>query len=614
MKTALFLTVLALASAQGTPKAETGIVQGAVVLTETGEPIPGVQIILTRIGPISDAAAKVFASLPAGAQLTAAALYEVSLPPPSLDGRVVIGWEPVPPAGSYTTVTDNLGRFRLIGVVSGDYSISAARDGYLAPSSALGFSGSEKAVTAPFRVAAGETTPQISLSMVPAGTVSGLVRNSNGEPIIKANISAFRISYNREGRAQLTPVVTRQTDDRGAFRLYWLTPGDYIVGATPPAALSATSENQDYAPTWFPKAVDPSIAQKVSVKAAEEVVSVNIELQTVQTVHIAGRVDDSYLRPLYLPIKEFRLLPRDPILVAENWHSFPNIAKDRSDGRFEIRGVRPGSYDLATTLVDIGSGNSFPGVVRVEVGSDGSSNVVLPIFPGVDVAVRVVYTGGRSPLDFPDVQIAMRALGNTASILRSTLKTVPEKSTIVHWNGESQDFLLTGPTYVRSDTSGTFRFPGVSSGRYTFDVSGLPAGAAIADIREQGISIFDSGLELGSGSPGEIEVVVDLAAATVEGTAINSRQEAMPYARVVLVPQESRRANGALYRRAFADSAGHFTLRGIVPGQYKIFAWKDSPTANAWLNADFMTDYEQLGQTILMESTGSSNLKVQVIP
>jgi hypothetical protein len=615
MKTALLLTVVALASVQVAPKVETGIVQGTVVHTETGEPISGVQIALTRTGPISNAAAEVFASLPAGVQLTAAVLYEVSLPPPSLEGRMMIGFELVSPQGSYTTVTDNSGRFRLTGVSSGEYSIAATRDGYLAPSSALGFYGSEKAITAPFRVTPGESTPQISLSMAPAGTISGLVRKVNGEPIVKASISAFRISYNREGRAQLTPVVSKQTDDRGVFRLFGLAPGDYIVGATPPATLSAPSDNEDYAPTWFPKTVDPSIAQKLSVKAAEDVLAVDIELQTVHTVHISGRVDTSYLRPLNPPVNEFKLLPRDPKLFVDSWQSFPNVAKDRSDGRFEIRGVRPGSYDLATTLVDIGSRISFPGIVRVEVGNDGIDNVNLPVVPGVDVAARIVYTGGRPPLDSASVQLAMRALGNYASIVRNIMKEVPEKSTIVHWNGESQDVLLiNGPTYSQSDKSGTYRFPGVPAGRYTFDVAGLPTGAAIADIRDQGISIFESGLELGSGSPGEIEVVVDLSGATAEGTVINARQETVPYSRVVLIPQESRRANVALYRSALADSAGHFKLRGIVPGQYKIFAWRDSPTANAWLNADFMTDYEQRGQTILVESIGSANLKVQVIP
>jgi hypothetical protein len=42
---------------------------------------------------------------------------------------------------------------------------------------------------------------------------------------------------------------------------------------------------------------------------------------------------------------------------------------------------------------------------------------------------------------------------------------------------------------------------------------------------------------------------------------------------VALVPAPARRNNPALYRTATTDDKGHFTLRGVAPGDYTAFAW-----------------------------------------
>jgi hypothetical protein len=64
----------------------------------------------------------------------------------------------------------------------------------------------------------------------------------------------------------------------------------------------------------------------------------------------------------------------------------------------------------------------------------------------------------------------------------------------------------------------------------------------------------------------------------------------MPNATVVLVPQESRRQNSALYKTAITDDKGTFTIRGAAPGTYTILAWQ-SVISGAWQNPEFLDKY-----------------------
>src|SRR5213076_2520620 len=53
-----------------------------------------------------------------------------------------------------------------------------------------------------------------------------------GEPLEKAQVMAMRSVY-KNGRRTLTIVQAVESDDRGEYRLFWLAPGRYYVGARP---------------------------------------------------------------------------------------------------------------------------------------------------------------------------------------------------------------------------------------------------------------------------------------------------------------------------------------------------------------------------------------------
>jgi hypothetical protein len=110
--------------------------------------------------------------------------------------------------------------------------------------------------------------------------------------------------------------------------------------------------------------------------------------------------------------------------------------------------------------------------------------------------------------------------------------------------------------------------------------------------------VFDSGFDVGVEAPTPMQIVLKSGAGSVEGVA-------QPGAIVALIP-DGRRQNLALYYGATADAQGAFAMRGVVPGEYKIFAW-DSIPPGAYLNLDFLKKYEDSASAVTV--TPDSKLK-----
>jgi hypothetical protein len=58
---------------------------------------------------------------------------------------------------------------------------------------------------------------------------------------------------------------------------------------------------------------------------------------------------------------------------------------------------------------------------------------------------------------------------------------------------------------------------------------------------------------------------------------------------------------------------GQFTIRGIAPGDYKLFAW-ESIEPNAYLNIDYLRPYEDSGIPVHLEPNGTASVPLRAIP
>ena len=98
----------------------------------------------------------------------------------------------------------------------------------------------------------------------------------------------------------------------------------------------------------------------------------------------------------------------------------------------------------------------------------------------------------------------------------------------------------------------------------------------------------------------------------MEGAVLRDTQQPAAGATVVLVPDGERRSRPDLFRSASADDSGRFALRGIPPGDYRLLAWEDVEPG-AWLEPDFLRDYERRGETLSVGERGRFNPQLKVI-
>ena len=209
----VFLIGLMLAAVSA--RAETGIVHGTVVCEGTSEPVSGVRITV-------------------GAGITA--------------------------------FTDMAGNFTVPNAPAGSVSVRAQRDGYFGPSINGDF---PRSATTPVVVKA-SAPAHVNFTLIPAGSVSGSIFDSDGKPLYDSVVGILRVVYRRGSRA-VDVVEAKPSDKQGEYRLYPLPPGEYYVGAAPPPGTQAT--------TLYPGTTNLDLASRIVVRAAQETKGIDIRLR-----------------------------------------------------------------------------------------------------------------------------------------------------------------------------------------------------------------------------------------------------------------------------------------------------------------------------------------------
>jgi hypothetical protein len=546
-----------------------GTVQGRVQ-TATGEPVPNARVDIVDITSLPLALAEFMQTFPPNFQVTPPLIQEAARVESAARSS-----DPSRPRVGFSTTSDSMGRFIFSNVPSGKYSLQTRSPGYFSPSTP-GVPGIPGATISWFDVRQDEVS-DLLLQVVKGGTVSGRLSDADGRPAPGVTIAAFKQEYTLDGRVLFTSSTSRTTDDRGEFRLFDLAPGEYRIAPSDPGSPRLRML-QDF-----------NTAYSVTVTEGGDRSGVNITRAAPSAFKVSGRVTfatGADRTPENSRMRSFYLVPLDDRVFTDyEAPAFTNTSNDAS--AFEISGVPPGSYELMTSPI-----NSFRflGRTLIDVAMGNLENVAITIRPNVEVRARLVYAGGAAPS------------GASAASLR--LKTRERFGTPM----EAIGWMDT----PKAEASGSIVFERVPPGRYTFEVSGLDANAYVADIRSGGRSVFDEGVVVDA-APVSVEVVVDLSGEAIEGTHQDTEQKPVALERVVLVPDQPRRQNHALFKTALTDTSGRFVFRGVAPGNYKVFGWAPSPQPNAHLNPSFMSGYDALGQPVQVTKAFRGKITVPAI-
>jgi hypothetical protein len=477
---------------------------------------------------------------------------------------------------SYSSATDERGRFLLTDLEPGRYTFSAERNGYVPQDYGQRRANQPGSV---LTLQPGQHLGDVVFHLVPFGVISGRAADEDGEPISRARIQATQVTH-QNGRRELMPIASGASDDRGEYRVFGLPPGRYYVSAAPASSSrpgAPESDDEGYVPFYYPGVIDPGQATPLELRAGGEIQGVDFRLTRTRTVRVRGRVLNAATGRLERGIVVF-LLPRGSGSAASGPRT-QNAVVD-AQGSFEIRGVAPGSYVLSAYQADQ-QRRSFARL-PIDVGAVSLEGINLVLGPGLEIAGRIRFeeSGGRLEL------------------LRVTLQSRSESA---------------GGASAVAKSDGTFALQNVAADWYTLSIAGLVEECYAKSARFGGVDALERGLDLSRGDPpGPLEVVLSPAGGHIEGLVLMENQQPAAGATVALAPDAPRRSQFQLFRSATADQYGRYVLRGIPPGEYRLFAWEDVE-AGAWLDPDFLGEYEKHGETVSVDERGRYTVQLKAI-
>ncbi len=474
------------------------------------------------------------------------------------------------------------GRFRFEGVEPGRYRLSAERNGYVGQDYGQSKPGHTGTI---LTVNAGGHADDVVLKLEPFAVLSGRVVDEDGDPVPYVRIQALRRAWN-SGRRELVPADGASTDDRGEYRMFGLPAGRYYISASaqPRRRPDVVDDAPDgYVPMYYPGVTDAGQAAPLDLRAGADFQNVDFRLARTRTVKLSGRILwNAAAGRTPRGIVVFAI-PRDSAaaLVAGPPRT-QSVASET--GAFQIAGVPPGSYVLTAFANE--EGRRYYARQPVEAGATNVQGIQLTLQPGVELTGRVATEDGGD-VNLASVRILVEPRGGWAM-----------------GSGGSG----------RVNAEGAFKIAGIAPGGYTVSVIGACGDCYAKSIRYAGTELAEKGFEIAAGDPpAALQIVLSGAGARVEGTVMTDKQQPVAAASVALVPDQARRGQKRFYSAANTDQAGRFTMAGIAPGSYKLFAWADiDPTAAE--DPDFLRDFEDRGETVSVDERGRATVQLKLLP
>jgi hypothetical protein len=481
----------------------------------------------------------------------------------------------------------------------------------------------------PFVVRAGERVA-VRLALWPTSGIAGRIVDADGDPIGRVQVLALRQVYDG-GKTILTIAQTVMSNDRGEYRLFWLTPGFYRVAARPfdassvaqtvnvgpprrfgtseqataPVLNRRTLENgaaveEVSIPIYSPSTPDPQLATLVALAPGENASGIDVQLtgNRIPSHHVRGFVQGA--------TPSGRPAPREQVVVVPRAQSpIPAIAGSpvRTDGSFDVPGVPAGSY-----IAYLRDGSA---ATRIEVGDSELENVVLTESLGIDIRGRLTIERGlmetsRVPMAELRFQVTRDPDLVGAPAGGPRFNPPPSEDGAFSWTIYPGDYRVAVLPLLNSQRDDRAR-PG--GGPPTSDVW---QDAYVRSIRSGRSDVLADGLHLWNGSQGPLEIVISLAGAEAEGTVRDVARQPAAGVVVVAIPDGNNKGRSDLYRHVMTDASGHFVLRGLAPGDYSFYAWDDLERG-AWENVEFLRAFEGRGQFARLREGKNESLDLNLL-
>ncbi len=484
------------------------------------------------------------------------------------------------PAGQrvYRTVTDETGKYEAKGVDPGQYQVYASNSRFVSSSY---WPSAARVLT----LTAGQKAAGIDLTLMPRGFIEGRVVNRNGGPMAGYNVTPLVFKYVGGRRVMVEAQGSPVSNDAGEYRLSGLPPGRYYIQVAAARSAgdaeqdrSAKPRQEDYVTSYYPGTADPNAAIPVEVAAGQTIGGVNITVVKSRVTRVSGRIVNQTGVPARATMA---------VLTSSGVAGvFGANATAGPQGEFEFRGVPQGPYTIDVRLLLQTSRWCY---VRqaITVGQAPVDNLSI-LVPGAYEIPGAVRVEGDKKLDVRSLKVGLRT----------------------PWR---QIFGFT-VNPAAPEENGAFRLTEVNPERYVLEIQNLPEEFYVKSARFGDVDALENGIDLTGGAPAPLQIVLGGTAAAIVGSVKDGNGAAVAEATVALVPQEAGRQRQPLfYRSSRTDPSGNFKLTGLIPGEYKVYAWT-RVDGEPWVSAEFLKPLESKGKSVTLRDGGSQMVELRVIP
>ncbi|MFL6465963.1 MAG: collagen binding domain-containing protein [Bryobacteraceae bacterium] len=456
---------------------------------------------------------------------------------------------------SQRVFTDGSGRFEMSDVPEGQIVVNAQRPGFLSRE----MTGHQSPI-----ITVGPATPPIQVKLIPEGTIRGKVTNNEGEPLENVGVQVMSQQINN-GRKNWLPRGGTQTDENGEYQIEDLAPGQYILHTStyvlsPAASVTENSPvNDTCPPQYFPSASEEDNAQPIDIQAGQ-MAEADFRLSPVPSYNVSGIVSG----------------PENTNVSCQDANGNPlgSGQIDHRTGRFKLLHVPSGSC----TLTFQGQGSqeanfkTYFAEQAITIGSSDLSGIQASAQPLPDIPVHFGDSTGAIPVQ---LQLMRRQKRGSSQ----------------------QHYLITQPGQAPA-------FQNVPPGSYKLIAQNF-GNACVNTISQGSTDLLREDLTVvgGSAQAEPIELSLRNDCATLSGTLeTNSPGDAG----TVLVTSSSPGAEP----RIFPFMNGAFSLSGLTPGDYTVYAFTDI-SGLEYANPEALREFS--GQKITLGPGAKTTLQLNLI-
>ncbi len=460
--------------------------------------------------------------------------------------------------------TDGDGHFQMDGLFAGRFPVFAQKPGFLGNQSR------------PQMMTIGANSDSVVLQLIPQSAISGRVLDVNEQPIEHMQLRLIYLDM-RDGHKRLESRGYAETGDDGRYRFANLEPGTYYLAAGPGedhTRLLAADERpkSGYPLVFYPGVPDRSSAAPLQLSGGQQM-HADFAMALQPNYQVSGTV--SGLQSAQGVAVQFFDTSGDDLAIPVKFNA--------ATGRFTAESVTAGSY-VVKAFAQLPNQQSLHAEAHVTVGANSESlHLALEPVSSIPVQVRMEsHNSTQQPANAGPPPVSVRLLPEDVA------------------SPEAYGSLL-------QPRPGQFQFvvQNVEPGRYEAVIS-PHGGWYVASATYGQANVLTELLNvLPGGAVSPLDIVLRDDAATLSGN-VKSFSNVPLSATIIAL------ADGARTPYIAQAPSGDFTLSGLPPGDYLVFAF-DKIAGLEYGNLDALEPYSSHAAKVTLAPNQKTQITLDLI-